>query len=292
MMQTAQVGTDGSRILSSPSLEIDLLELFNLTSKSDEERVAWIYDHSTEFGAPGFRKFRFAVGDQFYFDHASLILEVDPETRTPAEPKEPVHGARDSRDASQPEDRVVPSPGSSNANSPPSNASGNTGPVIPPPSPPSDPSAATPIHRAADLDWKFDSETLMFATGSAAIAHSSVLKLGKTGELFKAHLSSIRRIEVIGQTDQQGKAAYNQGLSKRRAAAVRAVLLKNGIPSGVIHASGVGEPKVSSCAPLEKCAKDRIVVIKMDLVDQLTPGEKSDLGLEMNQGLGRIWLPK
>ena len=290
MSHTAQVGADGSRILSSSAnLEIDLLDLYGLSSKSDEERAAWIYAHSTEFGAPGFRKFRFAIGDQVYFDHGSLLLEVDPETRAPGEPQGPVHGVRDTRDATQPEDRVAPSAGGSSASSPPAGASGVTGPVIPPPTPPSDPSVATPIHRAADLDWKFDSETLMFATGSAAIAHSSVLKLGKTGELFKSHLKSIRRIEVIGQTDQQGKTAFNQGLSLRRAAAVRAVLLKNGIPSGTIHSSGVGEPKVSSCAPLEKCAKDRIVVIKMDLADQLTPGEKSDLGLEMNQGLGRIW---
>jgi OOP family OmpA-OmpF porin len=52
------------------------------------------------------------------------------------------------------------------------------------------------------------------------------------------------RINVIGHTDSSGPADYNQGLSMRRAAAVRAALARHGIPAGAITTEGRGESQL------------------------------------------------
>jgi outer membrane protein OmpA-like peptidoglycan-associated protein len=52
------------------------------------------------------------------------------------------------------------------------------------------------------------------------------------------------RIEVNGYTDTTGSAQYNQGLSVRRAQAVAAELVKNGVPRNVISAQGFGDTKL------------------------------------------------
>ena len=49
------------------------------------------------------------------------------------------------------------------------------------------------------------------------------------------------RIEVNGYTDTSGTPQYNQGLSVRRAEAVKAELLKDGVPLAVITTKGFGE---------------------------------------------------
>jgi outer membrane autotransporter protein len=49
------------------------------------------------------------------------------------------------------------------------------------------------------------------------------------------------RIEVNGYTDTSGTARYNQGLSVRRAQAVEAELIKDGVPANAISIRGFGE---------------------------------------------------
>jgi outer membrane protein OmpA-like peptidoglycan-associated protein len=49
------------------------------------------------------------------------------------------------------------------------------------------------------------------------------------------------RIEVNGYTDTSGTPQYNQGLSVRRAQAVAAELVKDGVPQGAIAIQGFGE---------------------------------------------------
>ena len=52
------------------------------------------------------------------------------------------------------------------------------------------------------------------------------------------------RIEVNGFTDTSGTPKYNMGLSIRRANAVAAELVKNGVPRNAITAQGFGETKL------------------------------------------------
>ncbi len=49
------------------------------------------------------------------------------------------------------------------------------------------------------------------------------------------------RIEVNGYTDTSGSPQYNMGLSIRRANAVKAELIKDGVPANAITTQGFGE---------------------------------------------------
>ena len=53
--------------------------------------------------------------------------------------------------------------------------------------------------------------------------------------------SSVQNINVVGHTDSDGTDAYNQGLSERRAASVKAYLVQQGVSGSVISTSGSGE---------------------------------------------------
>ena len=50
-----------------------------------------------------------------------------------------------------------------------------------------------------------------------------------------------RRVAIHGYTDSRGRAEYNQGLSERRAACVKAYLAARGIDSTRLDASGMGQ---------------------------------------------------
>ena len=48
-------------------------------------------------------------------------------------------------------------------------------------------------------------------------------------------------VVVYGHTDRLGSDAYNMDLSQRRADAVRALLVQQGVPSHLIRAQGMGK---------------------------------------------------
>ena len=54
---------------------------------------------------------------------------------------------------------------------------------------------------------------------------------------------AVTRIEVAGHTDTSGTAQYNQGLSQRRAAVVRAELVRLGVPAAAITTQAFGESR-------------------------------------------------
>lgn len=106
---------------------------------------------------------------------------------------------------------------------------------------------------------------LLFAFDSAVISEAGQSYLDILLQDVKAKGRTIT--EVIGHTDAIGTAAYNLGLSRRRAAAIQAYLAAHGFPGAA--ALGVGEadpacsPEFSSTgAPIESCmARDRRVQI-------------------------------
>ncbi|MEM7040307.1 MAG: OmpA family protein, partial [Bacteroidota bacterium] len=69
-------------------------------------------------------------------------------------------------------------------------------------------------------------------------------------------------IELAGHTDSDGTAAHNLQLSKDRAAAVRAYLLKKGIASGRVTSTGYGEtrPVADNATPSGKAQNRRTEV--------------------------------
>lgn len=73
-----------------------------------------------------------------------------------------------------------------------------------------------------------------------------------------------RSVRVVGHTDGDSSSEFNLGLSKRRANAVRQILIGKGLDGGLITATGKGEsqPKASNSTEAGK-AKNRRVEVKL-----------------------------
>ena len=84
--------------------------------------------------------------------------------------------------------------------------------------------------------------------------------------------TSYGSIAVVGHADHIGQAAYNQKLSERRAAAVKAYLVKKGVPSDKIKTEGRGE---SESATGDACNKAR----GKTLISCLQPDRRVDVSV-------------
>lgn len=84
------------------------------------------------------------------------------------------------------------------------------------------------------------------------------------GLVNRAKDLNLEVIIAVGHTDWVGTDAYNQKLSERRAAAVKAYLVSKGIPAGKIYTEGKGESKpVASNKTREGRAQNRRVEIEL-----------------------------
>lgn len=85
---------------------------------------------------------------------------------------------------------------------------------------------------------------VFFDFDSAGVRADAAAILDDAAEAWRKF--GIVRLQVIGHTDRSGPASYNQGLSERRAAAIRAELVQRGIPPAdiVSLARGESEPLV------------------------------------------------
>jgi outer membrane protein OmpA-like peptidoglycan-associated protein len=79
---------------------------------------------------------------------------------------------------------------------------------------------------------------VLFATGSADLQGGASSNLNKLVVFLNDYPA--RRVQIEGHTDNVGSAAYNQGLSQRRADSVRYYLTQKGIDSQRLSASGIG----------------------------------------------------
>ena len=70
-------------------------------------------------------------------------------------------------------------------------------------------------------------------------------------------------LQIIGHTDSDGDAAYNQQLSEGRARAVANVLIANGVPNGRIQTVGRGEsqPVASNLNAAGKAQNRRVEIV-------------------------------
>lgn len=100
--------------------------------------------------------------------------------------------------------------------------------------------------------------------GSINFAYKSAEVTGSKSEL-KAAKKAIKRSNggnfvVVGHTDSQGSAAYNQTLSEQRAQAVVNWLVSNGVNADQLTAKGAGESQpAASNATAEGRAQNRRV---------------------------------
>ncbi|MDR5808254.1 OmpA family protein [Caballeronia sp. LZ019] len=88
-----------------------------------------------------------------------------------------------------------------------------------------------------------DLQVVNFARSSATVPDGAFATLGETAQLLKncAAKGSMVKLEVAGYSDGVGSAPAKMEMSKERAAAVRAFLVKNGVPPQSLTATGYGD---------------------------------------------------
>jgi outer membrane protein OmpA-like peptidoglycan-associated protein len=91
---------------------------------------------------------------------------------------------------------------------------------------------------------KIDLGNLNFITGTAKLTKKSRQRfMQKIDELYKIR-KNIKLVVIEGHTDSVGSRKYNQGLSQKRAATIKRILVKQSkIPSKKVKAVGYGEDR-------------------------------------------------
>ena len=103
---------------------------------------------------------------------------------------------------------------------------------------------------------------VLFPSGESSLLQGAMVKLNDVAEaLTKSSTES--KIVVEGHTDSQGKPAFNQELSLRRAQSVRDYLVSRGIASDRISAQGMGStrPIATNANPEGRANNRRVEII-------------------------------
>ena len=121
--------------------------------------------------------------------------------------------------------KIVAKFGPFNEESPPAAAP----PPVPAPAAPP-PAPVAEAKRSFQVFFDFDKSNITAAAAKVIQAASDAVKAG-----------NVVQVTVTGHTDTVGTASYNQGLSERRAAAVKGEMVKDGVAAGEITTVGVGK---------------------------------------------------
>ena len=116
-----------------------------------------------------------------------------------------------------------------------------------------------PLNLEADALFEFDSAELTAAGRS---------RLDEVLSSLSAKALENKQIEITGYTDRIGPDTYNQGLSERRAQAVRDYLVSKGLPGNAINTQGLGASK-----PVVGCEGERGAA----LIDCLAPNRRTEI---------------
>jgi outer membrane protein OmpA-like peptidoglycan-associated protein len=102
---------------------------------------------------------------------------------------------------------------------------------------------------------------LTFATDSAAISPAVTVDLRQVSQSLVRYPDST--VQVVGHTDSDGEASYNQALSERRANTVADQVQAGGVPYSRLRTLGRGEeqPVASNLTPEGKAQNRRVEII-------------------------------
>ena len=102
---------------------------------------------------------------------------------------------------------------------------------------------------------------VLFRSAESTLLSSAKVKLDQVANALLAVRA--RNLIVEGHTDSQGSASYNQGLSQRRADAVRDYLVQRGYPTDRIQARGKGKgsPIADNASPEGRANNRRVEII-------------------------------
>ncbi|BDG10183.1 OmpA family protein [Anaeromyxobacter paludicola] len=105
---------------------------------------------------------------------------------------------------------------------------------------------------------------ILFDTGSAILKPAAIAQLEKVGDILAKY--SDDRVQVVGHTDNTGKASTNEQLSERRAQAVKEVLVGRGVQPAQITALGRGQTQpIADNGSAAGRAKNRRVELHIDV---------------------------
>ncbi len=120
------------------------------------------------------------------------------------------------------------------------------------------------LYDAIAEKGRASTQGIYFDTGSDRIRPESAPTLKEIGEMLKEHADL--KLTIEGHTDNVGAAASNQGLSEKRAAAVRQFLIDNYSVDGArLTAKGLGstKPVGSNDTPEGRQNNRRVELVKM-----------------------------
>ena len=106
------------------------------------------------------------------------------------------------------------------------------------------PPAAAPAAPAAQPREMFRLEGVYFDFDKATLKDAGKTKLDSAVTILGRYPDM--RVEIQGHTDSIGTEAYNEGLSERRAVAVREYLVSKGVPASRLTTRGFGESQPAS----------------------------------------------
>jgi outer membrane protein OmpA-like peptidoglycan-associated protein len=87
----------------------------------------------------------------------------------------------------------------------------------------------------------FDPFFLFFDHASADVVGHHTYLIANIHKAVQA--TGAKRLEIVGHADRKGSASFNLTLSRRRAEAVKAALVRQGVPAEAIGADAVGEER-------------------------------------------------
>ena len=127
-----------------------------------------------------------------------------------------------------------------------------------------------PVGASCGTVVRLDAD-LLFDTGRDTVRPAAQETLRRVATLLAALAHP--RTQVVGHTDAQGSAAYNQDLSVRRAAAVQAALVGAGVPRGTLQVVGRGEteplrPEVRADGSVDPAAQAQDRRVELVLLQQ------------------------
>jgi outer membrane protein OmpA-like peptidoglycan-associated protein len=128
---------------------------------------------------------------------------------------------------------------------------------------------AKPAPAPRNVSVSFEAEPL-FSFDKAVVRDDQRAKLDELVAGLKG--TAYNAVSVVGHADRIGTKVYNQKLSERRANAVKAYLVQQGIPANVIATEGRGENEPVSG---DACAKKR----GKSLISCLQPDRRVDVSV-------------
>lgn len=141
---------------------------------------------------------------------------------------------------------------------------------------PAAPAPAAVPQPTAEIVITLQSDTL-FAFDSSVIRAEARNDLDTEVVSKMKNYPQIERVLVTGHADRIGSPVYNQKLSQRRADAVKAYLVEQGIDADRIQAVGKGESE-----PLVACdeIKGKVSSANKELVECLKPNRRVDVEIK------------